>query len=197
MRSLACLLILLAVPAILRADEPSTLTNPVTVVATESLNDPGVGKNVEQMFSSSTELREFLADRNQQRLSERDDSAAAIPVKTITQALAEHKLTPQKIDFTKQKVIVVFAGLRGESGTRITIDKVSRIPDADTIDVYYTYDPYLGGAAPARVSNNPGALAIIEADETEVKFHRTVKQPPKGPDGDILLPPSTPGASQR
>jgi hypothetical protein len=81
------------------------------------------------------------------------------------------------IDFTRQMVVGVSAGVQPTAGARVAITKVETDAAGQTMTVHWElHAPKPGTAAPARLTH-PGAVALVDRFSGTVRFH----PPPPGP----------------
>ncbi len=97
-------------------------------------------------------------------------------------------LRPEKIDFSKNMVVVIRAGRVNAFGVNVSVTKFVRAKDGKTATVHWLYKPYFGGAAPPDQPGNPTVAAVLKRFDGPIKFQRKNWQFPKG----HQLPPSAP-----
>lgn len=93
-----------------------------------------------------------------------------------------------KVDFKTQMVVLVKAGRTNAFGVRITVNSLDAPAKGKSATLTWTYRPYLGGAAPPNRPGNPGAIAVVNRFDGDVKFRKKVYRLPPG----TPLPPSAP-----
>ena len=96
------------------------------------------------------------------------------------------KLKLDKVDFTKQMIVVIESGMTNSFGVQLSALGVEKVDGGAEIN--WQYKPYFGGAAPPDQPGNPTLVVVLDRVEGEVKFKRTNWKWPEG----LPLPPSAP-----